>query len=211
MWWGDLAEAMGKNEYMSDENTQPTSPQPSEPNEPTEVLGDQPAQSPQSPQSPQSQPAQPTSPSQGAVPPPPPPPPPAPQAQQPAYQQTPQQTPQQHPQPGYGQYPGYQPQPMVRTSNSAVWALVLAIGSFIICPLIPAVIALVLAGSAKREISQSNGWVSGEGLVTAAKVLSWINIALSVLAIVGLIAFSVAVDNGTIDINDLVTPTSSNF
>ena len=34
-----------------------------------------------------------------------------------------------------------------------------------------------------REIDGSNGWVTGEGMVTAAKVISWINIILSLLGL----------------------------
>jgi hypothetical protein len=82
------------------------------------------------------------------------------------------------PQP-YGQGPGHGGPPQ-QTSTRAIVALVLAIGSFVVFPLIPAIIALVLASGARDEIDASGGRVGGSGLVTAAKVVSWVNIGLTV-------------------------------
>jgi hypothetical protein len=49
---------------------------------------------------------------------------------------------------------------------------------------------LVLASKASKEIEASNGWLTGSGMALTAKILSWINIAFSV--IIGLfIAFIV--------------------
>ena len=55
------------------------------------------------------------------------------------------------------------------------------------------VAALALASSATNEIRSSGGWITGEGLVTAAKVVAWINIGLAVLVI----GFFVLVTLGT--------------
>ena len=103
-----------------------------------------------------------------------------------------------YPPPGYGPPPGYpqppayggqpgwgQPQwgPVPQTSTRAVVALILAIGSFVVCPLVPAVIALVLAAQARDEIAASGGRIGGEGLVTASRVVAWINIGLCLLAV----------------------------
>ena len=71
-----------------------------------------------------------------------------------------------------------------RTEGNAIAALVLAICSFIVCPLIPAVVALFLASSAKRNIDASNGALDGESLVTAARIVAWINIGICLLGIV---------------------------
>ncbi|MGI8491439.1 MAG: DUF4190 domain-containing protein [Acidimicrobiales bacterium] len=103
-----------------------------------------------------------------------------------------------HPQAPYagppGPYGGYYGMPVGRTSNTAVAALVLSIVSFVLCPLIPAIVALILVGNARREIRATNGWVTGEGMCTAAKVLSIANLVLSGLALVvvtiGLLAAS---------------------
>jgi hypothetical protein len=74
--------------------------------------------------------------------------------------------------------------PAPRESTNAIVALVLAIGSFVVCPVVFAVVALVMCSSASREIEESRGWVTGSGLVTAARILAWINIALAVAAVV---------------------------
>ncbi len=86
-----------------------------------------------------------------------------------------------YPAPGYGAVPAAPPAP--RTSNNAMVALVLAILSYLLCPVVLSIGALIIANSAKREIDGSNGWITGSGMVTASKVLAWINIALVILVI----------------------------
>ena len=81
----------------------------------------------------------------------------------------------------YGQDSG-RPQ---ETSPKAIVALVLAIGSFVVFPLVPAIVALVLCASARRDIDASGGRVTGDGLLTASKIISWINIGLCIAAAVG--------------------------
>jgi hypothetical protein len=65
--------------------------------------------------------------------------------------------------------------------------LVLAITSWIVCPIILAIVALVLAKKSGEEIAASQGRVGGGGLNTATKILSWINIGLyaAILVILG--------------------------
>ena len=67
--------------------------------------------------------------------------------------------------------------------------LVLAIVSWVLCPIVPAIIALVLAKKSNDEIAASQGRVGGEGLNTATKIVSWINIGLYAAIIVILGAF----------------------
>lgn len=57
-------------------------------------------------------------------------------------------------------------------------ALILSILSWVVCPIIPAIIALVLSKQSNDEIAASAGRVGGEGLNTASKIISWINIGL---------------------------------
>jgi len=101
------------------------------------------------------------------------------------------------PPPGYGQpppagygYPGYA---APSTEGNAIAALILAIASFVVCPVIPSIIALVLAGSAKRNILASGGAKEGLGMVTAARVIAWVNIVvvtlLIVVVLIGVVAF----------------------
>ena len=91
--------------------------------------------------------------------------------------------------------PAYGPTP--QTSNSAVAALVLSIVAWVICPIIPAIIALVFASKAEKEIASSNGWVTGGGLVTASKIVAWINIGLyAALLAIGVLVLIIAVVGG---------------
>ncbi len=76
----------------------------------------------------------------------------------------------------YGAYPGYR---TPETDGTAIGALIAAIASWVVFPLIPAVIALVLAGTAERNIAESRGWKTGTSLVTAARIVAWINVGLT--------------------------------
>ncbi len=96
-----------------------------------------------------------------------------------------------------GTPPPYGPVP--QTSTNAIAALVLSIVAWLICPIIPAIIALVFASKADKEIAVSNGWVTGGGLVTAAKIVAWINIGLyGALIAIGVLVLIVAVVGGAL-------------
>lgn len=86
------------------------------------------------------------------------------------------------PAPAYPPAPAYAAAPS--TSSNAIIALVLSILSWVVCPLVPAIIALVFANMATKEIDASGGRVGGQGMVTASKIVSWINIGLYAAAIV---------------------------
>ena len=73
-------------------------------------------------------------------------------------------------------------------------ALVCSIASFVICPLIPAIAGLILAANARKKIMQSGGQLGGGGLVTAATIVSWVNIGLCALGIVAIILIAVFAD-----------------
>lgn len=91
--------------------------------------------------------------------------------------------------PGYGPSGGYGPQD---TDSRAIVALVLAIVSFTVFPLVPAIISLVLASQSQREIAASGGRLGGSGLNLAARIISWINIGLCALAVVVVVVLVVA-------------------
>jgi hypothetical protein len=105
-----------------------------------------------------------------------------------------------YPPPGYppAPAPGYPPAPapgypayaypQTQTSTNAIVGLILAIVAWVVCPIIPAIVALVLAQKSSQEIAASGGRVGGAGLNTATRILSWINIGLyaAVLVIIGL-------------------------
>jgi len=42
-----------------------------------------------------------------------------------------------------------------------------------VCPLIGGIVALILAGSAAREIRGYQGALAGAGMVTAARIIAW--------------------------------------
>ena len=105
-------------------------------------------------------------------------------------------------------YPAYPPAPAAapagpQTSSNAIIALILAIVSWAVCPVIPAIVALVLAGSAAKEIAASGGRIQGAGLVTAARIVSWVNIGLwAAILVVGAFFLVLAVVAGGInDVN----------
>jgi hypothetical protein len=108
------------------------------------------------------------------------------------------------PPPGYGTYgppPGYGaspvgPPPMMpswapppQTSGTAIAALVLAGCSWFVFPVIPAIVGLVLASNAQRDIDASGGRLTGDGLLTATRWIAWLNIGLSVAGVVLFLLF----------------------
>ena len=114
--------------------------------------------------------------------------------------------------PPYGYGPPPQPappygygRPLPQTDGTAITALVLAIASFAVVPTfilapvgpILAIVALALCPSARRRIETSGGAVTGAGLVTAARIIGWINIGLT--AFVALILIIVAIAGGFSD------------
>ncbi len=157
------------------------------------------------------------------------PPPAQPYAQQPYGQQPYGQQPygqQQYGQPGYGQQPsgqqGYPPQAYSQqaysqqgyaptgpaTAGRATAVLITGIASLVLLfsciGFIPAIVALVLAPGAEREIHASQGRLTGLGQVRAGKICSWITIGVTVLGLVVLaivIAFGVARDGGSSTFN----------
>jgi hypothetical protein len=124
--------------------------------------------------------------------------------QPPNYGQAPGAAPSEQPypaQPSYSQAPAYNAQQNfaqpsgqgAKNSSRSVIVLVLGISSlltFWLCfiGLLPAIAALVLAGGAKREISQSQGALEGEKLVLGGQICAIIGLALTVFAVIGTVA-----------------------
>ena len=90
------------------------------------------------------------------------------------------------PQPYTPPQPSYMPvsQP---TSNAATVSLIFGILSWVILPLIGAIIAVIAGHMARREIRDSGGQLGGSGMATAGLVLGYIQIGLSVLACIGFV------------------------
>jgi hypothetical protein len=108
------------------------------------------------------------------------------------------------PPPGYppapgGYPPGYPAQP--RNSGKAIAILVLGIAGLVFSCLcgfgvIAAIVALILAPGANREIRASGGALSGEGMVKAGVICSWIAVGVAVI-VVALYIIGLATDNTT--------------
>ncbi|KQX67034.1 DUF4190 domain-containing protein [Angustibacter sp. Root456] len=124
-----------------------------------------------------------------------------PQYGQPQYGQPQPQQPQ-YGQQQYGQ-PGYAVGPTgPATAGRATAVLITGIASLVLLfsciGFIPAIVALVLAPGAEREINASQGRLTGLGQVRAGKICSWITIGVTVLfliVLVGLFAFRGSWDN----------------
>ncbi len=67
------------------------------------------------------------------------------------------------------------------TNNLALVSLIAGILGLSVVPLIGSIVAVITGPMAKREIQNSAGAFSGEGLATAGIVLGWIGIALGVI------------------------------
>ncbi len=85
-----------------------------------------------------------------------------------------------------------------RTEGTAVAALVLSIVSWVFCPLIAAVVALVLAHVAGNKIDASGGRLTGGGIVRAAQIIAWIHIALATILMV-VLAIGLAASDSSSD------------
>jgi hypothetical protein len=86
-----------------------------------------------------------------------------------------------------------------RTDGTAIAAFICAVASFVVCPVIPAIVALVLVPTSRQKIETSGGMVQGLGLLTAAKIVAWLNLALAaaVLALIVALSIASAVRNGS--------------
>jgi hypothetical protein len=95
---------------------------------------------------------------------------------------------------GYGQQPGYGYPPGPQTEGLATAALVIAIVGFFICPPVGAIVALVLANSAKQRIEASGGRLSGLEQARAARIIAIIELVLTaIVLLVGIIVGAIAI------------------
>lgn len=106
-------------------------------------------------------------------------------ADQPTYAQ-----PQSYAQPSYTPIAAAQPAfppATLPTSSSATVSLIFGILSWVILPVIGAIVAIIAGHMARREIQASNGQLGGSGLATAGLVLGYAHIAVAALACVGFV------------------------
>lgn len=113
--------------------------------------------------------------------------------------------------------PPYGPRPYVRpASGNATIALVLAIvsyASWAICPWLgataAAIVSLVFAAKAAREIAASGGEMSGGGMVLAARIMSWISLGLVIATFVLFIVLMIVAGSGGSQPLDTTYPETS--
>ena len=92
--------------------------------------------------------------------------------------------------PAQAQWGSAPPRPP-ETNGKAITALVLGIGGFLVCPIVLSVAAIIIGGQARNEIRASQGRQTGDGMAKAGVILGWVSLALTVLFIIGIIAFGV--------------------
>lgn len=86
---------------------------------------------------------------------------------------------------------GPPPTASVATAGKAKATLTLGIVSFVVCPVIAAIAAIVVGAQADRQIRESYGRLRGEDLVKAGRILAIMNLALSVFMVPVLLAVAV--------------------
>ncbi len=75
------------------------------------------------------------------------------------------------------------------TSTTAVVSLVFGILSWVLLPVIGAIVAIVCGHMARAEIRRSGGSLEGDGFAVAGLVLGWTHMALMIAAILIAILF----------------------
>ncbi len=78
------------------------------------------------------------------------------------------------------------------TDGKAVAALVCAVLSWFVGPIVLAIVALFLARSAEKAIDARPAELSGRGLVTGARWVAWIHLVLVAMVVAFLSAFAIA-------------------
>jgi hypothetical protein len=94
----------------------------------------------------------------------------------------------------YPEYPQVPPAMLSQTSTLATISLVAGIASWVIAPLIGAIVAVITGHMAKSEIRNSDGRLTGDGMATAGLILGYIQIGLTV---VGCCCFAAFLATGT--------------
>lgn len=90
----------------------------------------------------------------------------------------------------------YQTPPAKPNSNMALASMVLGILGWTIAPGLASIAAIVTGHMAKKEIKESMGQLSGDGMATAGLVMGYASIAIVLcvcLAMAGMMAFGVAI------------------
>ena len=79
---------------------------------------------------------------------------------------------------------GYPTGAPAASSGKATASLVCGILGIVLCGIFTAIPAVILGGQAIREIDASGGAISGRGQASAGRILGFISIALTVIAVI---------------------------
>lgn len=85
--------------------------------------------------------------------------------------------------------------PPRQTDGMAVASLAMGIGSFLVCPLLCAILAIVFGYMARKNIEESGGVLEGDGFAVAGIILGWVNIGVVALVAIIFIIIAVAVSS----------------
>lgn len=97
----------------------------------------------------------------------------------------------------YSNYP-QTPLAVPQTSTLAIVSLVSGIATWVVLPLVAAIVAVITGHMARNEIRHSAGRLSGDGLALAGLVLGYAQLALliiSICLILALVLLSPAISN----------------
>ncbi len=86
--------------------------------------------------------------------------------------------------------PGMVPGAAPSSNSKAIWSLVLGILGIVSCYIFTGIPAIILGGSAKREIRAAGGMQGGAGLATAGVILGWISVAMIALIVLFVLAIA---------------------
>jgi MFS family permease len=86
--------------------------------------------------------------------------------------------------------------PAKQTEGLAIASLVLGIASFLIIPIIPAILAIVFGRRARHLIRESGK--EGRAMALAGEIIGWVHIGLVVLVVLFIVLFLVAWDHGSV-------------
>ena len=94
----------------------------------------------------------------------------------------------------YQTTPGGYSNPNPPTSSMALISLIAGILGLTFIPIIGSIVAVITGPMARKEIRESAGGLSGDGLATAGIILGWIGVGLTILGICGVgLAFLIPV------------------
>lgn len=83
-----------------------------------------------------------------------------------------------------------------RDSSLAVASLICGIASWIFVPFLGALAAVITGHLAQKEIRESHGMLSGEGMALAGLILGYVQIGLTLLAIICILTFAFSLVSG---------------